>query len=80
MRFRNEIPFYYSFDNYHIVFHQPEPNIEDVFKPMWSWYYGGRQPPATKIVSTGEKNPRPRSDSRSSIDLTEALDPEWYFR
>merc|ERR1712241_285654 len=74
-------------DNYHIVVHhQPQHNIEDVFKPMWSWYYGagGEQPAGTKIGfpgdEDGEMKERQRSNSTSSIDLTEALDPEWYFR
>ena len=69
-------------DNYHInVYHESQPSIEDVFKPMWSWYYGGQQPTRIKIVIPKESlTPRPRSNSTSSIDLTEALDPEWYFR
>ena len=53
---------------------------------MWSWYYGagGEQPAGTKIGfhgdQDGEMKERQRSNSSSSIDLTEALDPEWYFR
>ena len=75
------IYFYHSSDNYHIiVYQQPEQNIEDVFKPMWSWYYGGQEPTRNKIVFPGGKKQRQRSNSISSLDLTEALDPEWYFR
>lgn len=47
---------------------------------MWSWYYGGQEPTRNKIVFPGGKKQRQRSNSISSIDLTEALDPEWYFR
>lgn len=72
-------PFSHSLDNYHIIC-EPEQNIEDVFKPMWSWYYGGQEPTRSKIVFPGEKKQRERSNSTSSLDLTEALDPEWYFR
>ena len=37
------------------------------FQSMWSWYYGR------------QGRVKQRSDS-TSFDLTEALDPEWYFR
>jgi len=55
-------------------------NVQDVFTPMWSWYYGESGPPASWInIPVGDKKSR-RDSSGSSIDLTEALDPEWYFR
>jgi len=44
---------------------------------MWSWYYGNKNP---KNIFSGQKRLQQRSNSISSIDLTEALNPDWYFR
>ena len=44
------------------------------FQSMWSWYYGSRDQ-----SGAGQERVKQRSDS-TSFDLTEALDPEWYFR
>ena len=59
----------------------PEKNIEDTFKPMWTWYYGHTDQTSNRISLAARRRQKPRPSSlSSSFDLTEALDPEWYFR
>ena len=72
-----------------------EQRVEDIFKPMWSWYHGE----ADTRSRVASPSPRPRAASSdpppllrrpststrpasatSSVDLTEALDPDWYFK
>ena len=74
-----------------------EQRVEDIFKPMWSWYHGETDT-RSRVASP---SPRPRAASSdpppllprpststsarpasatSSVDLTEALDPDWYFK
>ena len=56
-----------------------EEKIEDTIRSMWSWYYGSKEQANNKRAAAGQKRVKPRSNS-ISFDLTEALDPEWYFR
>ena len=55
------------------------PEVEDNFKPMWTWYYGENDSRTNKIV-VPKSNSKKITKSRSSLDLTDALDPEWYFQ
>ena len=74
-----------------------EQRVEDIFKPMWSWYHGeadtrSRAAPPPPRPRAGSSDPPPLvrrpstststrpASATSSVDLTEALDPDWYFK
>ena len=74
-----------------------EQRVEDIFKPMWSWYHGeadtrSRVAPPPPRPRAGSSDPPPLvrrpstststrpASATSSVDLTEALDPDWYFK
>ena len=66
---------------------RPTNDDNELFKPMWSWYYGENDPNHQKIAITTNnskksmfRNSQDNNFDPTSIDLTEALDPEWYFR
>ena len=66
---------------------RPSNEDNELFKPMWSWYYGENDANPQKITVTSKNSKKPvfRNNQHhnfdpTSIDLTEALDPDWYFR
>ena len=66
---------------------RPSNEDNELFKPMWSWYYGENDTNPQKITVTSKNSKKPvfRNNQHhnfdpTSIDLTEALDPDWYFR
>ena len=45
---------------------------------MWSWYYGDQEP-GSKVIIPQTRRHVPASDD-DGIDLTDAMNPDWYFR
>jgi len=53
-------------------------DVEEMFKPMWSWYYGDQD---NKVIMPSSKAKASKHfDDDDNIDLTDAMNPDWYFR